>query len=365
MKTKRKITTKNGFYVNPELERKIDAKHQENLKTARNWGMTCAVNDTIKTDTPINVVTDSIHRAYDTMTSDVNKELDGKNEIAQAQLGINKLKAENKVLKEEAKKTDAEHQIANGKLGFVTIPKSAMRRIFFGIFICLFIWFFDAFSLGTAFQSTGAGLGLSLIVGIGVSLAITTSAVLGTREIEKVPSLRMRIIYYSLLGILIGFGVYVLCVMRSRFYHAQNGQDISAFNMMMLNLLAFLGIHLIFKHILTPAFEIQKQRAEAKLKLQEVSKIKAKWDAINKAFAVNRQTILDIKMLRQTMVAYATALEDKISKYYKEAIAEFKKAYIEKAGLVPPCFSEEPLDLNTFFSDFNFNFNDDDDENND
>lgn len=348
---KKTITTINGFYSDPVWEKEILAKHKEYQKSANNWGMVCAVQNTVKDDTPLPVVTETIYRNYDTLISASNQKLDGTLGIAHAKLSIDKLELENDVLSVEAVKLKNKHEIEKSKLGFVTIPKAPYRQIFLGIIISLFILFFDTYMVGSAFQSSGSGLGMSIILGLSISITITILSILGTAQIEKLANWKHRLIWYVGLFTFIGLSVYVLCEMRSYFFHSQTGQDMSAAKMMLLNLLAFASFHLIYKYILAPAFEKLKERSQAKMKLQQVTKIKDEILKIEKQIANNQDTIVNTKHLRLSVLSYAKTLEDTICKYYKEAIAEFKKAFMEKAGYVPYSFNSEPPELNRFYSE--------------
>lgn len=348
---KRKITIANGFYSNPELEKEINTNHDEYQKMANNWGIVCAIQGTVKDDTSLQVVTESIHSNYDTLISKSNKKLDGTLGIAKAKLEIEKLESENEVLKSDASKLKNQCDIEKSKLGTINIPKIPYRQLIIGLFIGFFIWFFDAYITGTAFQATGSGLGFSLILGIGLSLAILIIATIGTAQIEKIESIGKRILLYLALILLLCISVYVLCEMRSNFYYTQTGHEMSPFKLMILNVLSFVGFHLIYKYILAPAIEILKERSRAKSKLQHLKKLKDEISKIEKVIENNNQTIVNIKHFRLSVLSYAKTLEDTICRYYREAISEFKKAFMEKAGYVPKCFHTELPGLNHFYTE--------------
>jgi hypothetical protein len=349
---KNSIIKTTGSYTDPAWENVINSKHQEYLKTSILWGATCAIQGTVKDDTNLSVLTETIYRNYDTLISSSHKHIDGVLGIAQAKLEIDKLNAENEVLEPESITLEKQYQIEKNRVGHVEVPMVPYRQIMFASLIGLLILLFDAYFLGTAFQSTGSGLLLSLILGFIISATIAVVSILGSWQIEKIENRGKRIIAYIGLALFISAAVYVLCEMRSWYFHTQTGQHMSPIKLMLLNLLAFVGFHLIYKRLLAPAFQIIKERRLATQKLARLNQLKVEWEKVKNTIYSNLQKIVDIKQFRLAVLSYAKSLENTISKYYRESIAEFKKSFIERSGFVPNSFKTEAPDLTHYYEEY-------------
>lgn len=345
------IIKSKATYTDPVLEGMIISKHEEYIKSAKVWGGTCAIQGTID-NTNLNIVTETIYRNYDHLTNESHRIIDGKLGIAQAKLDIYRLHSENEKLEIVVQQTETVYKIEKHKIGKIIVPKIPFRQLIFATVIGLFILFFDSYYIGTAFQAVGYSLGVSLMIGLSVCLTIAVVSVLGTTQIDKIPNKLKRHLAYCGLIVFIGASVYVLCEMREYYFQAQIGHSIPAFKIMLLNLLAFLGFHLVYKYILTPAIDILKERKEAKQKLAITEKIKQKLNNLRKQISSNLDQIVAIKQFRLSVLSYAKSTENKISKLYRESIAEFKKAYIENTSHVPDCFASETPDLTQYYSNY-------------
>lgn len=347
----------NGTYSDPALEGKILAQHNEYLENSKQFGATCAIQNSINDHTVLPVLTETIYRSYDDLNTECHRTLDGTLGIAQAKLDIEKITDEISELRKHEEECFKNYQLEKNKVGQVTIPKTPVKQILLGVFLGLFILGLDAYFLGSAFQLTGSSFGVSLLIGLGVSITIAVVSILGTIHIERFPEKWKRFIGYLILTALISAGVLILCEMREEFIKLQSGHELSAWKMMLLNLLAFLGFHLIQKYILAPAIHVIRNRKEALLKLQNLKRLKEKLDKVKLQIASKIEAINKIKQFRLSVLSYAKATENKISKLYRQSISEFKKAYILQKSYVPQCFSTEAPDLTSYYSEYEINSN--------
>lgn len=347
----------NGTYSDPALEGKILSKHNEYLENSKQFGVTCAIQNSINDHTVLPVLTETIYRSYDDLNTECHRTLDGTLGIAQAKLEIQAITDTISELKKQEEECFKNYQLEKNKVGQVTIPKTPIKQILLGIFLGLFILGIETYFLGSAIMLTGSGWGVSLFIGISISITISVVTILGTIHIERFSEKWKRIIGYLLLTIIVSIGVLIFCEMREEYVKIQSGYEISSWKLMTTNILAFLGFHMLYRYNLAPAIEVIKNRKEALLKLQNLKRLKEKLDKVKLQIASKIEAINKIKQFRLSVLFYAKATENKISKLYRQSISEFKKAYILQKSYVPQCFSSEAPDLTSYYSEYEINSN--------
>lgn len=342
----------NGTYSDPALEGKILSQHNEYLENSKQFGATCAIQNSINDETVLPVLTETIYRNYDDLNAECHQKLDGTLGIAQAKLQIDTICDEISELRSQEEVCFKNFQLEKNKVGQVTIPKVPYKQILLGVFLGLFVLAFDTYFLGSAFQLTGSSFGISLIIGLAISFTIAIVSILGTIYVERFTEKWKRFLGYLILSILISAGIMIICEMREEFIKIQSGHELPAWKMMLLNTLAFVAFHLIYKFILAPAIEVIKKRKEALLKLQNLKRLKEKLDNVKSQISSKIDSINQIKHFRLSVLSYAKATENKVSKLYRQSISEFKKSYILQNGNVPKCFATEAPDLSSYYSEY-------------
>lgn len=346
-----------GAYSNPALDAFIETKHDESLRTAALIGVTTAVKTPLHPETQLSVLVEPVLAAYNVLTAKAFEINGGYSVIQKAKTTIEKLEAENEALLLEADKVAGDLAIEEQNIGNVIIPSKPTRRLALAFTIAFIILSVDAYFLGTAFQKTGSSFIISLLLGLGCSLAIAVVSTLGTKFTERLKSKKAKLLATGAMGILVGLAVYILCAMRSDFYKSNTGGDISAWSLAVLSILAFAAFHLIFLHLIKPSYEQIRLRKEAIQRLAKTRELKARLVYLNQKFQANRNEIEVIKNKTLSLLHYARGCEKTIIAYYKLSVSEFKKCFTAQAGYIPQCFSQAPPALTTYYDEIPLNPN--------
>lgn len=352
MKSNSFIIKHTGSYSDPVLESLIDAEHEKLIHSAKELGIKTAVQKVFTKTTDFNVITEPIKAGYDRLLSIAQKSVEGYLGISLGKLKITDIEKEIAEKNLEKEKLETTVQLAKYRAGIITMPSIPRVQLYFGIFLSIVILLTDTFLLGTAFQTTGSSLIISLILGLGITTCIATISIFGTRHAEKiVDKNKKRIVVFGIMA-LVGASVYVISELRNDFYQSQGQNDFSPIKLTVLSILTFVAFHFIYLYLLAPTFDKLKERREQKDKLKNIERIEKKIQIINSEIKELEQKIIELKNLRLAVLAYSKSIEELIIRYFYEALAQFKSAYIDYSGIVPECFQQEnQVELHTYYHD--------------
>lgn len=346
-----------GTHTNPALDAYIGSRHSELVAKAELLGKTLAIQNLIQEGTSLSVITEPLRAEYNQLNAEANKKNEGFLSIAQGKLEIDALEIENGVLRLAIEKVRIKISNEKHRIGDVLVPTVSHRRLIFGLVLSGFTLFSDSYFLGTAFQVSGSGQLVSLLLGTGMAVTIASISTLGTHQVLKIQSRTMRTVLITGLAILVTLTVYILCTMREQFYKAQTGQEMGVGSLTILTLISFIAFHVIYKGLIYPVVTKSRERQEALDKLQNLRNLETESDRLENVVSDNHKKIQEIKTFRLSVLAYSKSLEISITQMYRASIAAFKKAYIEEAAFIPACFSQGVPGLHTFYHDVNITKN--------
>lgn len=341
-----------GSYSDPVLEALIDSENEKLIHSAKELGLKSAVQKVFTKTTNFNVITEPIKAGYNRLLSTAQRAIEGYLGISLGKLQITEIESEIEVKKFEKEKLETTLHLLKYKAGNILVPTVPKRQFLFGIIISAIILLTDTFLLGTAIQAIGSSLIISLILGVGITTCIATISIFGTRYAEKsTDTNKKRIILFGIMA-LIGTSVYVISELRNAFYKSQGQNDFSPIKLSVLSILTFVAFHFIYLYLLAPTLDKLKERREQKDKLKNIEKLEREIQKCNSEIKELEQKIIEIKNLRLAVLAYSKSIEELIIRYFYEALAQFKSAYIDYSGTVPECFNQEnKTNLNTFYHD--------------
>lgn len=342
-----------GNYTNPELEREIEKEHFRLWQLAKEMGIRMGLKRSADGVDDLSTLTESIYSGYNELMSFANRRNQSVVEMAHGAMDVAHYKQDNKRLTSEAKKAESVWKVSLDRLGDLRATNGAYWRFAGGILLAILVAIYDVLYISSAFQVSGEPLYKSILMGIGISVALGVVGILGSASIEMVKNKLLKRVLYTGLFIFVSSGLYVICAIRSDYFHQVTGKTISPWEFLLLNLIALAAFHFIATMIIIPTWAKIKETKEIRRRQKDVAKNKAAYQKLNAEIVTNDSEVESIKKYKLSLLSFGKSIEALIQRYYESSLAEFKRAYIEESdSVVPPCFAQAPRSLTTFYDEY-------------
>lgn len=342
-----------GSYHNPQLEEHIEKEHSRLFLIARDLGIRMGIIRSADEAPSLSVITESIYSGYNELMTFAHKENQSILEIAHGALDIARHEKEQKRLINLKAKAESKWKISEQRLGDNRASNAPYYMLGWGIFLALMVILFDLVYISSGFQATGEPLYKSVLMGLGISVALAVIGILGSGAIQLIKSKWKQGLCYAGLFTLVASGLYVICHIRSEYYYQLTGKVISPWQFLLLNLLALVAFHFIAKMMIVPAWQKIKELRELRRRQKEVQHNKQEYQNLEAVMTDNELKNEENKKFKLSMLSYGQSTEERIQRMYESSLAEFKRAYMqESGGTTPLCFSQPPGILKTYYSEY-------------
>lgn len=342
-----------------ELETSIQEQHNLGIIEAERLAESHLLSKVaLSNQTPLKVLTMSIRGHYTNILVHINSVIQSS---VQLQLGssikdnsteeVNKLKQ--KIANQEAvlKKTSPPNEPDGSVL-------TAKKRYNTGIFLVTIIVLSEIVYLARSLQVISGSLIGSILLGLGISVAIGIIGHFGNLYIKKhiaQPLHRIAKLGMHALVILVFVG---LGILRNRFLNAtQNeSQDTSIWIFVTVNLLIYIAGLQIFRMVIEPAYEKLLENREYNEKLKKYNLEKAKLEDLKSQLEKEIKHTKDILMDKLKIIGAHIALEKRVNSNYHQSIGIYQNTVLTNSTTqLNKDFFVEVSDLDFFTSELPIN----------
>jgi hypothetical protein len=350
-------TSKPSFYDDPKLSSFITHKHAEYFQSARLLGQAHGTKNLPRSDEPHfahNI--SSIVANYNSVLAENHIRMQAHMEIELGTRDLEQLKHEKEAAMRKHDVLIAENNILAEKLNS---GSSSMLKLLLGIVLVIGIGTGEILLTTSAFQILGNGMGSSILMAAGLTIALIAVTHLIPLYIARIRSIWGRKLAILCLSVSLLILVSGLAHFRDLYLQRINGSNSGTSSQLwfiVINILMVIALYGTAVHLVLPSWQSVSEAFKRVVLKIRILLGKRKIHHLEKKMQYDKEDV-DLNLRnRLQKIGFAKANEERIYRNYLQAVAAYCDSNYERRpdGILPKCFSMEPPKLNFFYSDINF-----------